>query len=70
MVLILRLLGWLGLAVSGLNAALKLFADDEAAARYAGGNRDLDMNISIGAFCLIFLALAAILSELRKPQLK
>ena len=66
MVLILRIVGWFGIAVSGFNAGFKLVADDETVLRYAGPDRDLDINISIMAFCLIFLALAAILSEIKK----
>lgn len=66
MVYILKIIGWLGLAIAGFNAAIKIFADDETALRYAGPGRDLDLNISIAAFCLIFLALAAILSEVRE----
>lgn len=65
MVYVLNIVGWLGLAIAGFNAAIKIFADDETALRYAGPGRDLDINISIAAFCLIFLSLAAILSEVR-----
>ncbi|SLN63984.1 hypothetical protein ROA7450_03367 [Roseovarius albus] len=65
MILILRVFGWLGIASSGFNAAIKLFANDEAVRRYAGIDRDLDLNISIAAFCLLFLALASILAEVR-----
>jgi len=65
LVLILRVLGWFGLAVSGFSGALKLFASDETALRYTGPGRDLDINILMIAICLIFLALAAILAELR-----
>ncbi|MBY6056778.1 hypothetical protein [Leisingera daeponensis] len=66
MVVVLRVFGWLGLALFGSNAAIKLFATDEFALRYAGPGRDFDLNITVGAFCLIFLALAAILAEVRK----
>ncbi len=66
MVWILRLIAWFGISMSGFNAYFKLFADDETAQRYAGPGRDLDVNISIFAFCLIFLGLAAILSEVKK----
>lgn len=66
MIVILRVVGWFGLFVSGFNAALKLFASDMAALRYAGPGRDLDINIAMAAFCLLFLALAAILVEIRK----
>ena len=64
MVTVLRLVGWFGMLISGSNAAIKLFADDATALRYAGPGRDLDLNITVAAFCLIFLALAAILSRL------
>jgi len=47
MVLVLKVLGWLGLAIAGINAAIKIFAHDEMALRYAGPSRDLDVNISI-----------------------
>lgn len=66
MVFALRAVGWLGLVLAGSNAAIKLFAADEVALRYAGPGRDLSLNITVGAFCLIFLALAAILAEVRK----
>ena len=52
-----------GIAVA--NAAIKLFGDAETIQRYAGSSRDLDTNITIGAFSLIFLALGAILAELQ-----
>jgi hypothetical protein len=65
MVLILRIIGWGGLVTSLLNAGIKLFADAESVARYAGSSRDIDSNITVAAFCLIFFALAAILSELK-----
>ena len=64
MKLILQIFGWFGLIASGSNAAIKLFADDATALRYAGPGRDLDLNISMVAFCLIFLGIAAILSRL------
>jgi hypothetical protein len=70
MVLVLRILGWFGLAASGFSASFKLFANDETALRYAGPGRDLDLNISIAAFCLLFLALASILAEVREINAK
>jgi hypothetical protein len=66
MVLILRIVGWFGIVVSAINGGFKLFADNENSLRYAGPGRDLDINLSIMAFCLIFLALASILSEVKK----
>ena len=66
MVILLRVVGWFGISLAAFNAYFKLFADDETALRYAGPGRDLDLNISVFAFCLIFLALAAILDEVRK----
>ena len=65
LVWILRIVGWLGIFAASFNSWFKLFADDETALRYAGPGRDLDLNISMLAFCLIFLALAAILAELK-----
>lgn len=62
---VLKIIGWLGIAASGFNASMKLFADDATALRYAGPGRDLDVNISVFAFCLIFLALAEILDRLK-----
>ncbi len=69
MVLILQVVGWFGITASAFNAGFKLFADAETALRYAGPGRDLDINISVVAFCLIFLALASILSEVRRSNL-
>jgi len=66
LVAILRIVGWFGIGLSAFNASIKLFANDEAALRYASPGRDLDLNISVAAFCFIFLALAAILAEVRK----
>ena len=66
MVWFLRIIAWFGMGTSSFNAYFKLFANDATALRYAGPGRDLDVNISIFAFCLIFLALAAILSEIKK----
>lgn len=66
MVFVLRAVGWLGIVLFGSNAAIKIFASDEVALRYAGPGRELDLNITVAAFCLIFLALAAILAEVRK----
>lgn len=68
MITVLRGFGWLGLAVSSVNAGLKLFADDAVLLRYSGQSRNLDENISICAFSLIFIALATILAELRKDR--
>lgn len=48
--MVLRIVGWLGLALFGSNAAIKLFATDEVALHYAGPGRDLDLNITVGAF--------------------
>ncbi len=66
MVAVLRSIGWAGIALSGFNACIKLFADEHTLRQLAGSSRDLDLNISVVAFCLIFLALAAILEEVRK----
>ena len=66
MIWILRIIGWLGIFASCFNGYFKLFADHATALQYAGPGRNLDVNISIIAFCLIFLALAAILSEIQK----
>lgn len=60
----LRVIGWLGIILSLWNGYTKLFGSDFAVARYAGGTRDIDLNITVLAFCLIFLALAAILDRL------
>lgn len=68
MVILLRVLGWFGLLASGLSGYFKLFGSDEVVRRYIASGRDLDLNISVAAFCLLFLALAAILSELRKMK--
>lgn len=65
MVWLLKGLGWLGIIAASLNASIKLFADDNMALRYAGPGRDLDLNISVISFCLLFLALAYILQEIR-----
>lgn len=66
MVVVLRIFGWFGILLSCFNGYFKVFGDDATVARYAGSSRDLDLNITIVAFCLIFLALAAILAELRE----
>lgn len=65
MVVFLRVIGWFGVSVSLANIAIKIFGTEETVIRYAGGSRDLDYNISVIAFCLIFLALAAILETVR-----
>jgi len=62
----LRIIGWIGMIMSVFNACIKLFADQHTLRQLAGSSRDLDLNISVVAFCLIFLALAAILEEVRK----
>lgn len=66
MVKLLQIIGWFGIAASIINGYFKLFGNEYELKRYAGSTRNLDLNISVLAFCLIFLALAAILSELRK----
>lgn len=65
MLWVLRIIGWFGVSTAVANAAIKLFGDAETIQRYAGSSRDLDTNITIGAFSLIFLALGAILAELQ-----
>ena len=65
MIIILRIVGWLGMFSTAFNAFIKFFGDDEALRRYAGPSRDLDLNITIFAFSLIFLALASILSAVQ-----
>lgn len=69
MVALLRVIGWLGTALSTLNGELNLFANDETALRYAGPGRDLDLSISVASFCLLFLALAAILEKVRRRKM-
>jgi|TARA_A100000171_G_C2024057_1_gene92523 hypothetical protein len=66
--LVLRVFGYFGLSISAASIALKLFADDTTAIQYTGGSRNLDTDIAVTAFSIIFLALAAILSELRKVK--
>ncbi|MFT6025590.1 MAG: hypothetical protein ACI9PY_003732 [Ascidiaceihabitans sp.] len=66
MIIVLRVVGWLGVFLAGYNAGLKLFAGDETLRAFAGSSRSLDLNIMVFAFCLLFLALAKILVELRK----
>ena len=61
---LLRVIGWLGITLSLWNGATKLFGSDWAVARYTAGSRDIDLNITVLAFCLIFLALASILARL------
>ncbi|WP_065331242.1 hypothetical protein [Tritonibacter mobilis] len=66
MITTLRIIGWIGMIMSVFNACIKLFADQHTLRQLAGSSRDLDLNITVVAFCLIFLALAAILEEVRK----
>ncbi len=66
MIIVLRVIGWFGIVASVFNAGIKILADDQTALRYAGPGRDLDFNISVAAFCLLFLALASILAEVRR----
>ena len=61
---LLSALGGLALIVAFLNGAIKLFGSNESVARYAGADRDLDLNISVAAIGIVFLALSAILSKL------
>lgn len=68
MVIVLRVIGWVGISIFSANGAIKLFGSDAAVREFSGGDRDLDLNISVIAFCLIFLALAAILAELRAQR--
>jgi len=63
-ILILRLLGGFGLFVSGFSASIKLFGSQEALHAYAGSSRNLDTNFLTIAVCIIFLALASIMSKL------
>ncbi|MFY0595797.1 MAG: hypothetical protein JXQ85_05155 [Cognatishimia sp.] len=65
MVILLRIFGWFWLSVTVANAALKVFGTVETIQRYAGGSRNLDLNLLTIAICLVFLALASILSEVR-----
>ncbi|MFY0595795.1 MAG: hypothetical protein JXQ85_05145 [Cognatishimia sp.] len=65
MVMLMRGIGWFGVFIGGLNAGIKLFGSDEALQAMAGNSRDLDLNITILAFSIIFLALAAILEAVR-----
>ena len=64
MSLLLKILGWSGLAIALLNASIKLFGADAAVTRLAGSSRNLDSDFSIAGACLIFLALAAVLDRL------
>ena len=70
MVIILQLVGWLGIFSAAFNTYIKIFGDDEAVQRYAGASGNLDPSITIFAFSLIFLALAAILSAVRADTSK
>ena len=73
MIVVLRAFSWFGILIAVSNGAIKVFGNDAAVLRYAGSNRSIDSNFAIFAFCLIFLALAAILSrfdDLRKAQEK
>ena len=63
---ILRAIGWIGMITGLFNAGIKIFADDHAVRTFAGSSRNLDSNFAVIGFCLIFLALASILAELRK----
>lgn len=65
MVVLLRIFGWFWLSVTIANAVVKVFGTAETIQRYAGGSRNLDLNLITIAICLVFLALASILSEVR-----
>lgn len=58
--------GFLGSFLSIMNGAIKLFGSDWAVARYTTGTRNIDWNVSVLAFCLLFFALATILERLDK----
>ena len=60
---VLNWLGVLGLTLSCLNATLKIFANDETLLAFAGRSRNLNINLHVLAFSLIFLALARIIQN-------
>lgn len=68
LVLLMRIIGGFGVFAGGLNAAIKLFGSVEAVLSMAGGSRDLDVNITMLAFSIIFLALASILEAVRSNK--
>lgn len=63
-IVILKLLGGLGLFLSVFNASIKLFGSQEALLAYAGSSRNLNVNLLTISICIIFLALASIMSKL------
>lgn len=65
MVLTLRVLGWLGLISSAVRLVIKIGGNDAMLSRYVGSSRNLDTEVGVIAWSLVFLALAAILQELR-----
>lgn len=65
MVLVLKIVGWMGMILSGSNATIKIFGEGKMLLLYGISSRNLNMNLLMAAFCLILLALAAILKELR-----
>jgi hypothetical protein len=64
MIIVLRILGWLGLSSCLLNISIKLFASMDVVKEYAGSDRNLNAAVLGVAFSIIFLALAKILSHL------
>ena len=60
---VLKFVGFLGLVLSGFNAFLKIFANDEQLAALAGISRNLNPNLTVIAFSLIFIALAKIIQN-------
>jgi energy-converting hydrogenase Eha subunit E len=70
LIFILRALASMGLFLSIFNASIKIFGSTEFLHQYAGSSRHLDTNISTIAVCIIFLALAEILSKLDRMENK
>jgi hypothetical protein len=66
--LLLKVLGFLGLGFAGFNAYLKIFANDEQLIAYAGSTRSLDMNFTVLAISLIFVALGKIIDNTNPPE--
>ena len=64
LILVLRIIGWLGVVTGSLNIGVALFGSDEDVAILLGSSRNLDVSIYVIAVCLVFLVLAGILKRL------
>ena len=70
MVGILKIWGWFGIISAVLNMGIKLFGSDDLLNAMRQSNRSLNLNLAVIAFCMIFLALASILVELRSIRIQ